>query len=246
MKELYSALVHAQTKAQAVAKDSRNEFHRYAYASTEAIIEEARVALSAAGLALFPGRWALVADGAGNTTVKVEYHLAHTSGESQHLEVEMPVVPEKGRPIDKALATALTCSMGYLLRGLLLLPRVDPATEMDKRDDRDKEHRPAKANGVAVVAAPVAPGYAAPAVTPIEPPKAEAKPEVPSLGETFAEDLAKKILAAKEVQELATLNGEAVAAKASGLLKGKGLTLVREAYKRAHSAIVAASESEAL
>lgn len=135
MSELAKALVNAQQSAQAVHKDSRNEWHKYAYASAEAIISEARTALSCAGLALLPVSWSVV-DGA---RVRVKYRLVHISGESMDLDTETSVVPEKGRPQDKAEACALTYSLSYLLRGLLLLPRVED--EPDRRDDRPSESK---------------------------------------------------------------------------------------------------------
>jgi hypothetical protein len=50
------------------------------------------------------------------------------------MATKWPFAEEKGRPLDKALAGALTSSLGYWLRSLLLVPRDDE--EMDKRDDR--------------------------------------------------------------------------------------------------------------
>lgn len=46
-------------------------------------------------------------------------------------------MPEKGRPLDKAFATALTTALKYWLRDLLLLPRVVADDDMDTRDDRE-------------------------------------------------------------------------------------------------------------
>jgi lysozyme len=43
------------------------------------------------------------------------------------------------RPLDKAVATAMTYNLGYFLRGLLLLPRVEEGTDVDQRDDRTHE-----------------------------------------------------------------------------------------------------------
>ena len=47
---LYAALAGAQAIAGSVAKDARNPHHGYSYASAEAVIQEARTALSSAGL----------------------------------------------------------------------------------------------------------------------------------------------------------------------------------------------------
>lgn len=139
-KSLAAALIAAQQAAQGVTKDSKNEFHRYKYASSEAIIEEARAALSSAGLAVLTLGWKPSED---KTTMCVRYRLLALSGELLDFECSTAIVPEKGRPQDKAEATALTYSLGYFLRGLLLLPRVDAEHEVDKRNDTGKEAKPA-------------------------------------------------------------------------------------------------------
>src|SRR5258707_6928030 len=65
------------------------------------------------------------------------------------IESETPIVEDKSRPMDKAVATALTYNLGYTLRGLLLLPRVED--EVDQRDDRKYEPTPAADNGTSSV-----------------------------------------------------------------------------------------------
>lgn len=149
--KLAAALVAAQADAGSVAKDARNEFHRYDYASAEAMIREARDTLSKHGLALLPIGWALRArpDAAKEAKGAVGdvlsgFVLLHSSGEERELAVEWPVVLEKGRPEDKAVAGALTTSLAYLLRGLLLLPREDEEAAPDQRDDRDYDPGPTK------------------------------------------------------------------------------------------------------
>lgn len=131
---LWKALIAAQRHAQAVGKASTNTFHHYKYASAEAIIEEARDALTHAGVMVATVGW----QSAGDRMV-VTYLIAHESGETLVAESSTPIVPDKGRPLDKAEATALTANLGYFLRGLLLLPRVDQHEEMNNRDDRGAE-----------------------------------------------------------------------------------------------------------
>lgn len=133
-----AALVAAQRHAQAVAKASKNSFHGYKYASAEALIEESRAALGEAGLAVMPVNWVVVpvTDLEGvKSKVQVTYMLVHESGASVTATTETSVLPEKGRPQDKAEATALTYNLGYYLRGLLLLPREEESS-VDARDDR--------------------------------------------------------------------------------------------------------------
>lgn len=163
---LGARLVKAQRIAKAVAKDSTNAFHKYKYASAEGLIEEARGALSEAGLALITMTWDFqtvvrwienpsdsngfpipAADGSLGQlstdlevpgccgTMRVEYALYSEDGDVMPFEVTTPVILEKGRPIDKAQATALTYNLGYFLRGLLLLPREDAEASVDQRRD---------------------------------------------------------------------------------------------------------------
>lgn len=148
---LASALVAAQKLAEAVEKDARNNFHNYAYASAEAIIAEARSALSAAGLAVLPLSIERDSDardhvwmGEGDDAwisqprrIKATYRLLHESGESMDFWSTTPVIPEKGRPEDKAEFGARTENLGYALRDLLLLPRVKEEIPSG-RDDRNK------------------------------------------------------------------------------------------------------------
>jgi len=143
-----AALVAAQRHAQAVAKASKNSFHGYKYASAEALIEESRAALGEAGLAVMPVNWVVVpvTDLEGvKSKVQVTYMLVHESGASVTATTETSVLPEKGRPQDKAEATALTYNLGYYLRGLLLLPREEESS-VDARDDR--QFQPASKSAV--------------------------------------------------------------------------------------------------
>jgi hypothetical protein len=134
--ELAKALALAQAKVKAVPHDSRNEFHKYAYTSAEAIIREGKDALTAAGLALVSQGQSL-ATIEGHVELSRQFLLMHTSsGESLTITTAWPVVPDKGRPLDKATASAATTSLAYLLRDLLLMPRVDPADDLAGREDR--------------------------------------------------------------------------------------------------------------
>ena len=139
MSELTKALVEAQRSAKAVEKESQNTFHCYKYASTESIIEEARGALSHAGLA-FSCVESKLESGRGCRILICSYRLEHVSGETRAYQSFTPISEEKGRPLDKAVAIAKTYDFGYTLRGLLLLPRVEEGTDADQRDDR--KHQP--------------------------------------------------------------------------------------------------------
>lgn len=147
---LAAALAQAQARARSVEKDAKNTFHKYAYASAEAILGEAKHALEGTGLALVPQNDAVAASPAveGQPVSWVLTRgllLVHSSGESIHLTTSWPIVPDKGRPLDKAVASARTTSLAYLLRDLLLMPRVAEGEDMDhgsrdeRRDDRREE-----------------------------------------------------------------------------------------------------------
>lgn len=150
MRELNAALVQAAKLARSVAKDATNSFHKYAYASAEAIIDEARSVLTESGLMLHVveqrceerGFNVVVRD---NTIDKQPlwwlvsiYGLVHVSGEGREILSEIPILPEKGRPLDKAVNGAKTSDLAYVLRGLLLLPRgLKDEPSVDGRDDTD-------------------------------------------------------------------------------------------------------------
>lgn len=136
---LAAALAAAQKKCQAVVQDKKNTFHGYRYASAEAIITEAREALSDTGLSLLPLRQSIDGGGTDRYELQRTFLLLHTSGERMPLYVAWPVVPEKGRPLDKAAAIADTLSLSYLLRDLLLMPRIDEKDDANARDDRQAE-----------------------------------------------------------------------------------------------------------
>ena len=153
-KSLAAALVAAQSAAQAVAKSSTNLHHRYKYASAESLIEEARGCLTQAGLAVLPISRQVVAAVAGGTELLSTFELIHAaSGESKTLTASMSVQPGNGRPQDKAEAAAATLNLGYFLRDLLLLPREDETTAVDRRDDTRHELASPPVKGDAVTAA---------------------------------------------------------------------------------------------
>lgn len=154
--DLYSAIARAQAKAKRVEKDATNAFHRYNYVSAEAMIHEAKQLLAAEGLAVVPVAsrlrkaddlvsddkdWARNARAA--LVLTCDWVVLHVNGGSMPTGIEWPVAPEKGRPIDKAVAAAHTASLSYLLRDLLQIPRVEEGTELDG-DERDEAPPPSQ------------------------------------------------------------------------------------------------------
>ena len=140
---LARALAAAQARARSVEKDATNTFHRYAYASAEAILGEAKLALEGSGIAVVPTSDTVERVGPEPSTLELRrvVTLVHQDGESLALATVWPIVPDKGRPLDKAVASARTTSLAYLLRDLLLMPRVAEGEDMDHnaRDDRREE-----------------------------------------------------------------------------------------------------------
>lgn len=159
------AIAIAQSKIRRVGHDAKNAHHQYRYTSAEAVIEACIGPMSEAGLGLVQMGWDRLApvsdvwcviDDKGQTLelretssarLRVRYLLVHESGASWELPaITIPVLPEKGRPLDKAEATALTYSLGYTLRGLLRVPRAEGDDDADQRDDRNVEReRPQRA-----------------------------------------------------------------------------------------------------
>ena len=150
-----AALVDAQALIQPVGKTATNKHLDYKYASGDDIVAEGRGALNSAGLALIalrswitetPFQWAdekgVIHDDV-NLRLNVVYQLLHRSGVAYTFSAfSVPVIPERGRPIDKAEAGARTYALSYFIRELLLIPRVSAETkgeetDPDQRDDRN-------------------------------------------------------------------------------------------------------------
>ncbi len=154
MSAFHAALAAAQGAVSPLAKDGKNEHHRYRYTTSEAVIDEGRSALSANGLSLICQRAfvshedvvesVLTSDGEPKDRPARHYMLTACyrlfgHGEQVEITSETPIIPEKGRPLDKALAAAKTYDLAYTLRSLLLIPRSDALArdaEVDQRDDR--------------------------------------------------------------------------------------------------------------
>lgn len=137
--KLFAALAKAQQAARGVEKSKQVAFgNRYKYASGEDVVAEARRAMAAEGLAFTVVGYA-VSHRDGMLWLTSRYLLTHSSGESLDISSETPIIPDKGRPEDKATATAKTYDLSYVLRGVLLLERVEEGAEVDARDDTNYE-----------------------------------------------------------------------------------------------------------
>lgn len=144
MTTLAIALLNAQREILGVGKDAKNNFQNYDYVSAEAIVAVSRRALNAHGLTV--DREFIVDDAQAVLPMlpilKSTFHLTHAeSGGATVRTTDWFIVEGKGRPVDKALAGALTSSLAYFLRDLLLIPKQEEAESLDRRDDREAPSR---------------------------------------------------------------------------------------------------------
>lgn len=131
-KGIMTAILEARRALAAVAKKSYNEFHKFSYVSADTMVASCREVLHEHGLVVTRQTQIDLERG----VLSSAFTLVHPeSGETLETSFPWAFVAEKGRPIDKALAGALTSSLNYYLRDLLLIPRQDE-NEMDRRDDR--------------------------------------------------------------------------------------------------------------
>lgn len=174
---IQTALLRICRQVQGIAKDGTapDTMGAYRYTSVENMIETVRPLLLQEDI--WPRQsWALLPlpevsgvqapEGAPAPPrarwLEVVLTLEHVpTGETLTERLPWPMVVQKGKPEDKAIATALSSSLTYWLRGLLMLPR--GGDEMDGRSDAgyDPEVPPAAApkteNSAARAAAPAQP-----------------------------------------------------------------------------------------
>lgn len=151
---LRAALLDAQRAIHAVGRDAKNSYHNYNYTSAESIVVHCRAALNSAGLTLTrASEYEFSPD--STIWIRSVWTLSAATDTSEQHTTVWPVIPDKGRPIDKAFAGALTSSLAYYLRDLLLVPRADEDESMDRRDDTKHEQaKKTMTTGVAVADAP--------------------------------------------------------------------------------------------
>ena len=126
----------AQQAVTPVAKDAHNQYQGYDYASAESVLQAARTALAQGGLSvarlgyeleIVEGYWVLCST----------YQITGDPSFSAPFVRRFPLVPGKGRPLDKSLAVALTTDLAYTLRDLLLIPRIGVDESIDARNDAE-------------------------------------------------------------------------------------------------------------
>lgn len=143
-----AALVKAQRGVKAVGKDGWNDHAKYRYASMDSLSEEARRALTDAGLALSVVG-AEPIEVRGERRLSVTAILCHEDGSTWLLPgYSIPVIITVSKaghvaPADKAEAAAMTYARGYLALCLLQIAREDE-NAVDQRRDEDAYRRPEK------------------------------------------------------------------------------------------------------
>lgn len=140
--KLAAALVQAQKRISGLKKDARNDFANFDYTSAESMIAAARKALGESDLGFFLDTQTIEP---GNPTdhLACRYVLIHASGEEREIMSSTPICPGKGKPMDFAVSAASTRDLSFVLRGLLLIPRVE-----DEPDAKDPSEEPAKPNDI--------------------------------------------------------------------------------------------------
>ena len=135
MKNIIKALNEVMKSVSYVQKSSENKFHGYKYASESSLLESLRPAMIDQGLVLIPsiGNVSPI-EAHDNTTVTVEYTLAHTSGEiwpDKIIAVGCGNDKSKSGSVgDKGIYKALTGANKYLLFKLF---------QIETGDDPEKE-----------------------------------------------------------------------------------------------------------
>ncbi len=125
---LMTAVLKAQGRIDSAPKSSRNEFSAYDYTSAETMIALARGALLAEGVLVSVVAWAVE-----GLVLKLSILVAGHGGWMLS-NLQWPIVEGKGKPLDKAVASALTSALREYLRVLLLIPR--GTEDMDAREDK--------------------------------------------------------------------------------------------------------------
>jgi len=136
VKAISTALNEVMKHVGYVQKTKFNEFHRYAYAGEEELLEHLRPALVEAGLILIPSLDGEPrTDENGNTHLVVAYTLAHTSGEVWPEKIRVPGCGNdknsKGGIGDKGTYKALTGANKYLLFKLFQIATGDDPEKHD-------------------------------------------------------------------------------------------------------------------
>ena len=142
-----AALAAAARAVKPPEKSGRNAFHNYAYTTAEEMLDAVRGPLAENGLVahLVGQRIGNVVplggkhkDGTDKIAWRITFDLALSwdGGDGLLAPVEYVAFPEAGRPLDKAINAAVTISLGFWLRSVLMDPR-QRGDSIDGREDRE-------------------------------------------------------------------------------------------------------------
>lgn len=141
---LLKGLLRAMSAVRPVPEQGENSYHKYKYAEADAIIKEARHAMTEGGIGLIPLELTIDGtdrEGQDRFEVHRTFLLGHAeSGECLPIKMVWPICVDRGRPLDKAAAAADTLSLAYYLRDLLVMDRVKQEDDVSARADRPQQH----------------------------------------------------------------------------------------------------------
>jgi len=142
--KILAALNQVMSKVGYVQKQGKNAFHNYKYAGEGHLLEVLRPAMVEAGLLLIPSHRAYTApDDFGNTTVTVDYTLAHKDGDVWPEKITVVGCGNdknsKGGVGDKGIYKALTGANKYLLFKLF---QIETGDDPEQASDHDKNGEP--------------------------------------------------------------------------------------------------------
>lgn len=126
-----------------VAKNGRNDFHGYAYATEADVVETVRPHMVDNGLMLIPHVDSVSQDQHGNTNVIVNYRLYHVSGEFIEFNIAASGNDRNRNGVgDKGIYKALTGASKYaMLKLFSLATGDDPEHEPKEQKSREPEHK---------------------------------------------------------------------------------------------------------
>lgn len=152
--KIAEAICKVMLAVKRVPKNGHNKFHGYSYATEADLVSVIRPAMAEAGLVLLPSQTeAGEPDECGNVRVRVEYTLAHTSGEVwPHTLVSYGVGNDRaknGNDGDKAIYKAATGANKYLLFKLFQVdtgddPEAETVSVEERPRSAPRQQRPAR------------------------------------------------------------------------------------------------------
>jgi hypothetical protein len=144
---LLRKLCEAAAAVGPVTKDARNEFHRYNYASAEAVLSATREELLSRGVLVIGAEVKTEermrpTTSAGETAITTVHLLFSVFDADTGERLEIPWLGRGEDPMDKGISKALTSAKKTFLRELLSLPYGQDDPEADSSSDERAYGRP--------------------------------------------------------------------------------------------------------